>query len=174
MANTDWLVASRIDRFRELNGLSLREFAEALGMPYRTIQNYLTGDVKIPAEFIHKSCRYFGVEIDFVFYAGIDFDRLAMAQTVSEIFGDIVDGLTVADGALKIRSEGKKPESDSVAEARRAGVLLHISAAIRDGYIDRRIDALGSHGWEGVHPDREGERWRFTQRRRTTDHGGSR
>lgn len=174
MANTDWLVASRIDRLRELNGLSLRQFAEVLGMPYRTIQNYLTGDVKIPAEFIHKSCRYFGVEIDFVFYAGIDFDRSAMAQTVSDVFGDIADRLTVVDGALKIRSETSNQETESVAEARRTGVMLHISGAIRDGYIDRRIDVLGSRGWEKVHPDAEGERWRFTQRRQKTDRGGGR
>ena len=58
-----------IDRIREViddKGLNIKEFSEALEIPYRTMQRYLAGDRAISADFLQAMTEVFGISASWV------------------------------------------------------------------------------------------------------------
>lgn len=55
--------------FRELLklvGKSQRDLSRDIGVPYRSVQKYLSGETRIPASFLIAVCRCLDVEVDFL------------------------------------------------------------------------------------------------------------
>lgn len=48
--------------------ISMRKLSEEIDIPYRTVQNYLNGDARIPAVFLLKVCHYLDIESDYLIY----------------------------------------------------------------------------------------------------------
>lgn len=46
-------------------GVSLRTISAELGVPYRSVQNYISGESKLPAVFFLRVCELAGVESDY-------------------------------------------------------------------------------------------------------------
>lgn len=65
--------------------VSLRSISEHLGVPYRSVQNYVGGETRMPADFLLNVCAFIGIEPDFLVYGDFNlrendlFDALAKA-----------------------------------------------------------------------------------------------
>jgi len=65
--------------------VSLRQLSEALSVPYRTIQNYLAGDQKIPAVFFLRICHYIGIDPSYFIYGDFRLNQNDMYDAVYEV-----------------------------------------------------------------------------------------
>ena len=43
-------------------GVSLRALSDGLNVPYRSVQNYVGGETRMPAAFLMNACAYIGIE----------------------------------------------------------------------------------------------------------------
>ncbi len=48
-------------------GVSLRSLSKDLGVPYRSVQNYVGGETRMPASFLLNVCAYVGLEPSFLY-----------------------------------------------------------------------------------------------------------
>ena len=48
--------------------VSLRSLSQALGVPYRSVQNYMGGETRMPASFLLNVCGYIGLESGFLYH----------------------------------------------------------------------------------------------------------
>lgn len=60
------MIGSRIRELRKERNMTLRELADALGVPFTTLGNYERGDRKPDLQFILDISKYFGVSMDFL------------------------------------------------------------------------------------------------------------
>src|SRR3954451_15643205 len=81
----DSTIAARLTALRHQRKSSVREVSEAIGLPYRTVQNYLSGRVSIPATFVAKCCELFNVEADIVLFGGIDLGPESLLTAVESV-----------------------------------------------------------------------------------------
>ncbi|MGO4523977.1 helix-turn-helix domain-containing protein [Microvirga sp. 2MCAF35] len=61
------LVAALKDVLKQ-KGVSLRQISQDLEIPYRSVQNYLGGETRIPASIFLRICNYLGIESDYFIY----------------------------------------------------------------------------------------------------------
>ena len=59
-------LSKRLTKIREEHGYKRTELAEALGMPYRTVTNYETGDREPGHSYIIKIAKLFNVTTDYI------------------------------------------------------------------------------------------------------------
>jgi len=111
-------------------------------VPYRTVQNYLSGKVSIPATFVSKCCDFLMVETDLVLRARVDLDMTTLFAAVKETVGpDVLDQLEARAGAVSFRPSSKAEAlTGDALEASRLSTALHIAAALRDAYAARRAE----------------------------------
>jgi lambda repressor-like predicted transcriptional regulator len=64
---SDAELAQRLHAALRQRGTSLRSLSVALNIPYRTVQNYFSGQVKIPAIFVLKMARNQGIALPEIF-----------------------------------------------------------------------------------------------------------
>ncbi|WP_333825960.1 helix-turn-helix domain-containing protein [Pinisolibacter sp.] len=81
-------IASRLRDILKLKGISLRDISDALEMPYRTVQNYMTGSSKIPATFVFGVCHILDVEPDFLLYGDFKPQYADLHSAVLEALDD--------------------------------------------------------------------------------------
>lgn len=48
--------------------VSLRTISERLGVPYRSVQNYVGGETRMPADFLLNVCSFIGIEPEYLVY----------------------------------------------------------------------------------------------------------
>lgn len=60
------MIGSRIRELRKDRNMTLRELADALGIPFTTLGNYERGDRKPDLQFILDVSKYFGVSLNFL------------------------------------------------------------------------------------------------------------
>lgn len=48
--------------------VSLRHLSQVLGVPYRSVQNYMGGETRMPASFLINVCGYIGLEPSFLYH----------------------------------------------------------------------------------------------------------
>lgn len=58
----------KIDAIRDENGIKLTDFAKEIGVPYRTVQNYVGGTTPPKAAFYEKVSEIFGVSLDWLLF----------------------------------------------------------------------------------------------------------
>jgi transcriptional regulator with XRE-family HTH domain len=63
---SDKILAARLREVIERAGMTHKDVSRSLEMPYRTVQNYLAGENKIPATFMLAVCKLLGVESDYL------------------------------------------------------------------------------------------------------------
>lgn len=62
--------------------VKMTQLAEATGIPYRTVQNYLSGTSALPASALGRICLAIGVSADWVLYGRLRPDRQALTDAV--------------------------------------------------------------------------------------------
>lgn len=60
------MIGARIRELRKERQMTLRELADALGVPFTTLGNYERGDRKPDLQFLLDVSKYFGVSMDFL------------------------------------------------------------------------------------------------------------
>ncbi|MCJ2065978.1 hypothetical protein MKK63_25195 [Methylobacterium sp. J-088] len=48
--------------------MSLRTISEHLGVPYRSVQNYVGGETRMPADFLLNVCAFIGIEPEYLMH----------------------------------------------------------------------------------------------------------
>ncbi len=164
MSDPSFHVAQRVADLTSKRGLSVKKLAEQLGMPYRTVQNYLTGKVKIPVEFLDKVCNFFSVEADYILFGGLDIDRNDFSSVINDVFSHILNDVefTTKHGVQLRSGDSNRFEREDARVAYAQMMIIHLSAALRDGYIDRRLSALSEEGRGSVSPLKEALRFRYS------------
>jgi len=84
----DATLAGRLRDVLRLKGISLRDISTALDMPYRTIQNYMTGSTKIPATFVFEVCHLIDVEPNYFLYGDFKPQYTDMHSAILEALYD--------------------------------------------------------------------------------------
>ncbi|MCP5074141.1 MAG: helix-turn-helix transcriptional regulator [Rhodobacteraceae bacterium] len=65
-------LARRLRELLKVRKRSQRAVSKELDVPYRTVQNYLSGEVRIPAVFLLRLCHYLDVETDYLIYQNFE------------------------------------------------------------------------------------------------------
>jgi transcriptional regulator with XRE-family HTH domain len=71
MTLSDRELANRLKDELKKRGRSMKDVSESMSVPYRTVQNYLGGDTKIPATFFLGLCQELDIEADY--FISLDF-----------------------------------------------------------------------------------------------------
>lgn len=78
-------LAVRLRAALKKKGVSMRTISEHLEIPYRTVQNYISGSQKIPAIFLLKVCHLTGIEPSFFIYEDFKLNYWDMYDAVFEV-----------------------------------------------------------------------------------------
>ena len=81
----DVSLAESVRNILKKKKVSLKQLSEYLSVPYRTVQNYLAGDQKIPAIFLLRICHYVGLEPSYFIYGDFRLNQNDMYDAVYEV-----------------------------------------------------------------------------------------
>lgn len=70
--------------------ISIREAAERIDVPYRTLQNQLAGKNRMPASTFAKLTEMLDVPARFVAEGTIKLDRYALTESLKQVLGDLL------------------------------------------------------------------------------------
>ncbi|WP_083850568.1 helix-turn-helix domain-containing protein [Rhodovulum sp. PH10] len=140
----DHLAAKLKDALKK-KGVSLRDLSEALQIPYRSVQNYLSGESRIPADFLLNVCNYTGIEADFFIYG--DF-RLVDIELYYALFA-VLDGSDL----LPQLHRTDRGAFDSEDQQERQRIVSGLTTALIERYDRYRADWLANRlGPENLPP----------------------
>ena len=129
-------LAKRLRDVLILRRRSQRDVSRELNIPYRTLQNYLSGDVKIPAVVMMRICHLLGVESDYLIYQDFKLPR-------PDVHDAIVRALDNT-GLIPPTPPSGAPTSDE--ERRlwddRQRAISEVMASFRTAYEQSRIESV--------------------------------
>ena len=70
--------------------VSVRALSERLGVPYRTLQNYLTGQTRLPAATFLSACNALGLDQHFVMTNSFELSGSDMYDAVLTVLNDVL------------------------------------------------------------------------------------
>lgn len=97
-------LARRLRDVLKQKGISQRDISAGLDMPYRTVQNYLSGEIRIPATFVFRLCHLIDVEPDYLLYQDFKPNYADLGGAILEAMeecGSIPGFLAGPDDSLK-------------------------------------------------------------------------
>ena len=129
----DFGLATKIRELIKQKGVTLRDISNALDVPYRTVQNYLGGENRIPATFFLQLCHFLHVEADFFIYNDFRPER-----------NDFYDAVTLVLTELGYLQPSVPSDQPNWAEqhTRRVTAAAEASAAIAARYDQLRRDSV--------------------------------
>lgn len=68
--------------------ITLRELASRVGIPYRTLQNYLNGNSRFPAYVFLNICETLGLGRHYVLSGSADVSYQELVDSIIQVFGD--------------------------------------------------------------------------------------
>ncbi|MFD2183585.1 helix-turn-helix domain-containing protein [Rhodoplanes azumiensis] len=140
---SDQRVAERIRVLMKRRDVTIRELSEKSGLPYRTVQNYLTGKVSLPIAFIVKCCDVLCIEADLLLFGGLDLDSISLKGALEDVLGEEVTSLLHIDQNRKVtvRSIGEEVHSPGdAARSLRGTILIFLAEYVREKYLDIRTE----------------------------------
>lgn len=100
------IIAARIALTAERRGLSIRRLAATAGLPYKTVQNYLSGRHRIPAGALARLAAALDVSADWlVFGQAATFNKEALVDAL-EIVADLRAFAKAGQGATPQEESG--------------------------------------------------------------------
>lgn len=79
--------------------LTMKEVAEAIDVPYRTLQNQLSGNNKMPASTLAKIVTMLEVPLSFVTSARVVMSRRSLTSAIKDVLGRQIP---VLDGEMRL------------------------------------------------------------------------
>ncbi len=120
---SDAELVERLRRVLKQKGVSQRDLSSTLGVPYRSVQNYLSGDTRIPAVFFIEVCRYIGVEMEYFGRGDFRPDFESLSDAVA--------------AAIKESSVARPPKPEP-----NPTLVARMTATISERYHQHRVSTL--------------------------------
>ncbi len=110
-----------------------RELSKRTDIPYRSIQNYLTGTTKMPATVYLKICKELGVDNQYVLHGSFQLFQPILHEAVSEVIGENLVLHQTTDGVISTSQKNTKLTEFQLSELTHN--LLMAYARIRKQYL---------------------------------------
>ncbi|WP_425486578.1 helix-turn-helix domain-containing protein [Chelatococcus caeni] len=144
-ALNDSQLAARMREVMKLRGVSMRSLSADLGIPYRSVQNYLSGEVRIPATFLLLFCSHIGVEADYFIYGNF---HPSHEELYDALFSILLEAGCLPDPKVARDDETGGEVIDS---SERIAVARRITAVVSERYDHyRRTWLTEKHGSRGL------------------------
>lgn len=104
-AADDWLLIALKDALKA-RGVSMRHLSNQLAIPYRSLQNYLSGESRIPSDVLLRICGEIGLEADYLREGSFEVSHSDLYDAVHAVFKDVLPLLELKQGnRLIVRDE---------------------------------------------------------------------
>lgn len=96
----DWLVVALKDALKARK-VSMRHLSERLSIPYRSLQNYFSGESRIPADVLLRVCAEIGLEADSLLKHSFQVSHADLYDAVVLVLKDVLPHIEIkGDGAV--------------------------------------------------------------------------
>lgn len=113
----DWLVVALRDALKARR-VSMRHLSEALSIPYRSIQNYVSGESRIPGDVLLRICAEIGLEPQYLLTGSFEISHSDLYDAIHQVFGDLLPLIDIDGGAkIKLRESASKDRSEALTAA---------------------------------------------------------
>jgi len=86
--------------------VSMRALSDGLSIPYRSLQNYFSGESRMPADVLLRICEEIGLEADYLLKNSFEVSHGDLYDAVHKVFKDVLPWLEIRSGGrLAIREE---------------------------------------------------------------------
>lgn len=108
----DWLVVALRDALKARR-VSMRQLSDALSIPYRSVQNYVSGESRIPGDVLLRICKEIGLEPQHLLTETFEISHSDLYDAIHQVFGDLLPLIDVDGGAkMKLRETASKDRSE--------------------------------------------------------------
>ena len=84
----------------------MRALSDGLSIPYRSLQNYFSGESRMPADVLLRICAEIGLEADYLLKNSFEVSHGDLYDAVHKVFKDVLPWLEIRSGGrLAIRKE---------------------------------------------------------------------
>jgi hypothetical protein len=119
--------------------VSVKTLAAGIGIPYRTLQNYLIGETRFPASVFLSASEYLGVDQHYIITKSFELAHCSLVDAIIRVFGD-----SLCQMETDIESNGVRITDKPITERSHRNVVAAILAAkISREYHKLRSDDLG-------------------------------
>ncbi len=116
--------------------ISLTAVSKEIGVPYRSLQNYLSGTSRMPAVVYVQICEYLEVDNQYVLDQSFEFSHNAFWDALWTVFGD---GLLSVE--LKENTTGYRNQSD---HNRKQAIASELTVKLNTAYDKHRKEYMKS------------------------------
>lgn len=114
-------------------GVSMRHLSDSLKIPYRSIQNYFSGESRIPADILLRICGEIGLEADYLAKGSFELSHADLQDALHKVLGDVLPSLDIrTDGKAALRD---KPTQD---RAELLSVVHVLTVRLNQAYANYR------------------------------------
>lgn len=139
MSNTEAKYITELRRIIDRRKVKITYLAKRVGIPYRTLQNYLSGRHRIPLQAYIDICYKLGITAEYPLVGKFKLDHHALQKAILMALGPVLPYIELNKSSeMSVRKEPIKDDTDAI---RIAGFL----AAMIAGHYDlRREVELGT------------------------------
>lgn len=118
---SDEVLASRLKAILDGRRVSIKSAAEAVGIPYRTLQNQLMGNNRMPASTFLKLAVFLEIPADVIAEGRWRFPLRPLTNALKQTFGGLLPAL---DGEMRVLAPVPRDDAQLDANARTLAFLL--------------------------------------------------
>jgi transcriptional regulator with XRE-family HTH domain len=130
------LVAALREAMRK-HRVSMRQLSDDLAIPYRSIQNYFSGESRLPADVLIAICRKVGLEVDYLAKGSFQVSHYELLDAVQSALGDVLQWLDFSPAGKMILRSAPAPDTSS-----QLSVAHILAAKINEEYARFRAEWL--------------------------------
>lgn len=130
----------------KLSKVSMRALSERTGLPYRSLQNYLSGTTRMPASVYVQMCQQLGIDNQFVLERNFQLRYHPLWDALHRVLGDAL--VTIRHQPITDRSDmGKQRErqrnADALAHQLSSAYDFELQEGLRSSHFAHRERTTG-------------------------------
>jgi transcriptional regulator with XRE-family HTH domain len=102
MADLDHELREGIKRSMVEIEWTMRDLSSATGIPYRSVQNYLTGKSRMPAAVLVEICQAMTIDVEYVLNGTMNAQKWPLFDALWDAFGDFLLDLEAREDNIPI------------------------------------------------------------------------
>lgn len=118
-ADSDRLI-SALKAALKVRHVTMRQLSDSLHIPYRSLQNYFSGESRLPADVLLAICNDIGIEADYLAKGSFELSHFDLYDAVLKVFDELLPHVRIkpsGKAALRIGEPATKAEVASAAYA---------------------------------------------------------
>lgn len=105
--------------------VSMRHLSDKLNIPYRSLQNYMSGESRMPADVLLSITKEIGLEADYLLENGFYLTHYDMYDAVISVLGEVIPWIDIGrTGVAELRSEPSSERTHQLSVAHILAVKL--------------------------------------------------